>query len=242
MIVLEIALGVMLILGYRKRLTAWLFFLIVLFFAILTGFTFLTGFVPTESNFFDFAKWGPYIKTQMRVTDCGCFGDFLVLDPKISFFKDLGLMVPALIFLFKSKNMHMLFTSKGRNVLVGASVFVSLLFCFQNAYNNLPVVDFRPFKVNANIRERKALEEEARSNVEIIGWVMENTKTGVVENAMIPMDRYKELMAKYPKEQGWKVKDQIKTEPFIEKDGKREQIAETKVSDFAIEGPEHRSH
>jgi uncharacterized membrane protein YphA (DoxX/SURF4 family) len=46
MIVLEIALGVMLMLGYAKRVTAILFFLIVVFFTVLTGFTYLTGFVP----------------------------------------------------------------------------------------------------------------------------------------------------------------------------------------------------
>lgn len=64
---------------------------------------------------------------------------------------------------------------------------------------------------------------------------MENTNTGEVKKVMIPMDRYKELVAQYPKEQGWKVKDQIKTEPFIEKDGKRIPVAETKISDFAID-------
>lgn len=235
MIVLEIALGVMLMLGYAKRVTAILFFLIVVFFTVLTGFTYLTGFVPMEANFFDFSKWGPYIATQMRVTDCGCFGDFIKLDPKISFLKDIGLMIPAIYFLLRSREMHQLLTERGRAVFSGLTTVGALLFCVQNTYLDLPVVDFRPFKVGANIREQKALEEEARSNVEIIGWVMENTQTGKVEKAMIPMERYKELMEKYPKDKGWKVKDQIKTEPFIEKDGQRVIVKETKVSDFAIE-------
>ncbi|MFN0013942.1 MAG: MauE/DoxX family redox-associated membrane protein [Saprospiraceae bacterium] len=235
MIVFEIALGAMLILGYSRRFTAWLFFLLVLFFTALTGFTYLTGFVPAEANFFDFAKWGPYVKTQMRVTDCGCFGDFIKLDPRVSFFKDVALMVPALIFLFRSQKKHQLFTPKGRNILTLGVTLFSLLFCLRNTYYDLPIVDFRPFKVGANVRERKALEEEARGNIEIIGWVMENTNTGKVEKAMIPMSKYKELVAKYPKEQGWKIKDQIKTDPFIEEDGKRVTIEETKVSDFSVE-------
>ena len=75
--------------GYYRKWTAWLFFLIVFFFTILTGFTYLTGYVPLDANFFDFSAWGPYVKENMRVTDCGCFGDFIKLDPKISFFKDL---------------------------------------------------------------------------------------------------------------------------------------------------------
>lgn len=235
MIVLEITLGVMLIIGYARQATAWLFMLIVLFFTLLTGFTFLTGFVPTEANFFDFAKWGSYVKEQMRVTDCGCFGDFIKLDPKISFFKDVGLLIPAFLFLLWCKKMHELFTARGRAFITAGTALVSLLFCWQNTYRDLPIVDFRPFKVGANIRERKALEEEAKGNIEIIGWVMENTNTGEVKKVMIPMDRYKELVAQYPKEQGWKVKDQIKTEPFIEKDGKRITVTETKISEFTIE-------
>ena len=171
----------------------------------------------------------------MRVTDCGCFGDFIKLDPKVSFLKDVGLMVPAFVFLFRSKNMHQLFTAKGRNMLTAGVALFSLLFCLRNTYYDLPVVDFRPFKLGANIRERKALEEEARGNIEIVGWLMENTNTGEVKEVMIPMSRYKELVAQYPKDKGWKIKDQIKTDPFIEKDGQRILIEETKISDFGIE-------
>ncbi len=240
MIVLEIALGVMLILGYRRKLTVWLFFLIVVFFTLLTGFTFMTGYVPTQANFFDFAKWGPYIKSQMRVTDCGCFGDFILLDPRTSFFKDLGLMVPALLFLFWSRNMHQLWTPRTRNLIVGATVVVSLLFCWRNTYWDLPMVDFRPFKVGSNIRERKALEAEARSNVEILGYVLENTRTGEVAKFMEPDPKKPYSYVKtYPKDQGWHVKDQIQTEPYIEKDGQKVYIKETKVSDFAVEDGEN---
>ncbi len=238
MIVLEMVLGLMLVLGYLRRLTAWLFFLILLFFTFLTGFTYLTGFVPVEANFFDFAKWGPYVKTQMRVTDCGCFGDFIKLDPKVSFFKDVALLIPALLFITYPNRLHQLFTARGRRVFTGAAALFSLFFCVYSTYYDLPVVDFRPFKVGSNIRERKALEEKARANVEIIGWVVENTHTGEVKKAMIPMSRYKELMEQYPKSAGWKIKDQIKTEPFVEIDGKRVEVQETKVSDFLIESEE----
>jgi uncharacterized membrane protein YphA (DoxX/SURF4 family) len=234
MIVLEIVLGAMLILGWRRKLTAWLFFIIVFFFTILTGFTFLTGYVPSEANFFDFAKWGPYVKTQMRVTDCGCFGDFIKLDPRISFYKDLGLMIPALLFLFRSKWMHQLFHGR-TGWTVAALTAATTLFCFQNTYWNLPMVDFRPFAIGSNVRERKAIEAEARSNVQITGWVLENKNTGQVVTFTEPEAGKITYYKQYTKADGWSVKDQIKTEPFIEKDGKKIPITETKVSDFAIE-------
>ncbi len=106
MIVLEIILGLALIIGFRPKLTSWLFFIIVIFFTVLTGFTFLTGYVPSGVNFFAFSEWGPFAETNMKVTDCGCFGDFVKLEPFTSFLKDVALMVPAFIFVFASKKMH----------------------------------------------------------------------------------------------------------------------------------------
>ncbi len=237
MIVLEIALGAMLILGYRNKLTAWLFFGLVFFFTLLTGFTYLTGFVPSDANFFDFAKWGPYIKTQMRVTDCGCFGDFIVLDPKISFFKDLFLMIPALLFLLRSRNMHQLWTAGVRNTITGGTVLVSLLLCLYSTYWNLPPVDFRPFAVGSHVRERKALEGEAK--IDVLGWVLENTNTGEVVKYMEPEPGKITYYKQYAKDKGWKVKDQIQTDWYVEKDGQRMPITKSKVSDFAIEDGEN---
>ena len=108
MIVLEIILGLALIIGFRPKLTSWLFFIIVIFFTVLTGFTFLTGYVPSGVNFFTFGEWGPFAETNMKVTDCGCFGDFVKLEPFTSFLKDVALLVPAFIFVFFSRKMHQL--------------------------------------------------------------------------------------------------------------------------------------
>ena len=233
MIVLEIALGVMLIVGFKRRLTAWLFFLIVFFFTALTGFTYLTGFVPTEANFFDFAKWGPYVKTQMRVTDCGCFGDFIKLDPKVSFLKDVGLMIPALLFLFRWRNMHELWNGRVQNFAVGITVAFSFLFCLQNTFWDLPMVDFRPFKIGSNVRERKELEASAK--VDILGWVLRNDSLDQTVTYMEPEPNKYTYFKQYPKSSGWSVKDQIQTDLYVEKDGKRVPVTKTKVSDFAVE-------
>jgi uncharacterized membrane protein YphA (DoxX/SURF4 family) len=236
MVLLEIVLGVMLIVGYRRKLTAWLFFITMIFFTALTGFTYLTGYVPSDANFFDFAKWGPYKKELMRVTDCGCFGDFIKLDPKVSFFKDLGLMIPAFLFLFRSKWMHQLFNSRLRGYATWGATAFTILLCVQNTYLDLPMVDFRPFKIGNNIREKKALEEEARSNVQILGYVLKNDSLKQVVTYMEP-DPAKpySYVKQYPKAAGWKVFEQIKNEPFIEKDGQKILVPSTKVSEFAIE-------
>ena len=237
MVTLEMVLGLALILGWRPRLAAWLLFLVMLFFTFLTGFTYLTGFVPSEANFFDFAQWGPYVKTQMRVTDCGCFGDFIKLDPRISFCKDLVLMVPTLMFLFRSRSMHQLWTSRARDGVMAVATVVSLLFCIQNTYWNLPMVDFRPFKVGSSIRERKELEGKAKTD--ILGWVLANKNTGQVVTYMEPEPNKYTYLKTYPKDQGWTVKDQIQTDMYVVVDGQRQPVTKTKISDFAVEDGEN---
>ncbi len=227
MIVLEIAIGVMLMVGYTRKWTAWLFFLIVFFFTILTGFTFLTGYVPTDANFFDFAKWGPYVKEHMRVTDCGCFGDFIKLDPKISFFKDLGLMVPALLFLWRSRNKHQLWTPFIRNTIVVAATLLSILLCVRNTYWDLPMVDFRPFKIGTDVRAQKELESSAK--IDILGWVLEDTINHVKLKFMEPEPGKITYYKQYPAAQGWKVREQIKTDFYILKDSVKVPITKTKI-------------
>jgi uncharacterized membrane protein YphA (DoxX/SURF4 family) len=230
MIVLEIVLGIMLIIGSRPKLAAWLFFLIVVFFTFLTGFTYLTGYVPDGVNFFEFGKWGKYTASNMKVTDCGCFGDFIKLEPKTSFFKDIFLLVPATIFLFTTKQFHQLFSPAVRGVVVGVSTLGLILYCMANYVWNIPHVDFRPFQAGKDIAAARAEEDEAAANVEIIGWQMVNEESGEIVDVNNP--DYMEVVKDYPKDAGWKVKDQIKTEPVIPK---------TKISDFEISDAEGSS-
>lgn len=166
-IVFEIVLGIMLIIGDRHRLTAWLFFLLVVFFTFLTGFTYLTGYVPQGVNFFEISKWGPFIESNMKVTDCGCFGDFLKLKPKVSFFKDIFLLFPATWFLLRSKQMHELFMPKIRNYILVGSTVVLTLFGLYNFVYDLPIVDFRPFHNGADVRGEKQRQAELVANAPI---------------------------------------------------------------------------
>lgn len=221
MIVFEIVLGVMLILGHKPRLTAWLFLFLVVFFTVLTGFTFLTGYVPSDGNFFRFDSWGPYLASNMKVTDCGCFGDFIKLDPKISFFKDLVLLIPAFYFVFRHRDMHQLFTPRARSIIVGVVTILLILFCLRNSFWGLPVIDFRPFKIGTNLYEKKTAEEEAAANVQVT-LRMQNNKTG--EIIELPQATYMAEWKKYPKEE-WTTIGQIKSKPAIE---------ETKVSQFSL--------
>lgn len=226
-ILLEILLGVALIIGYRRLGTAWVFLLLLLFFIKLTGFTYLTGYVPSEAHFFDFSQWTAYKESNMKVTDCGCFGDFLKLEPKVSFFKDIFLLLPALVFVFFWESKHELYTSNWRRNVMLITGILALGLCYYNTFMNEPIVDFRPFTEGTNIREVKKAEEEAAAEVKVTGYKLVSKSDGKVVE--MPMEQFMNEFKNYPAEH-WEY-EQIKTEP---------RIKHTKISDFRVETDDGR--
>lgn len=238
MIVFEMVLGVMLLLGAYRGLAAWLFLSLVAFFTVLTGFTYLTGHVPAGVNFFEFSKWGSFVETNMKVTDCGCFGDFLKLKPKTSFLKDVFLLVPSIIFVIAHRRMHELFTARTRSLTISLSTLVFFVYSLNNFLWNEPHLDFRPFKVGVNVAKQKALETEAQNNVEIIAYKLTQKSDGKV--VTIPYNQFLKEYQNYPSEK-WEF-EQVQSEPFvwdtIRKDGQSEVVKRilkpSKISDFSI--------
>ena len=220
-VIFEIVLGLMLIMGAKRKLTSWLFFLLVFLFTFLTGFTYLTGYVPEGGNFFDIGSWAEYNKNNMKVTDCGCFGDFLKLEPKVSFFKDIFLLIPATYFLFKWKEMHQIFTTKTRNIAIVASTVLLFIYCISNFKWDIPHIDFRPFNIGKDVATQRTAELDAMSNVQIESWILEHNTDG--RTMEIPNAQYMKEFQSYKAD--WKVVDNIQTEPTVKK---------TKLSDFEV--------
>ncbi len=220
-IIFEIVLGILLLIGGRIKFTVWAFFSMMLFFTFLTGFTYLTGYVPESTNFFRFSEWGPYVSTNMKVTDCGCFGDFIKLEPKVSFLKDIFLMIPALIFIYYQEKMHQYFDDKKRNMIAIVALPLLLLYCMSNYVWDIPHLDFRPFKVGTDIKTKKAEEQAAMEAVQVIAYDLENQQTG--QKITLPFDQFMADYAKYPSDE-WSYY-QIKSEPSI---------PITKISDFDL--------
>jgi uncharacterized membrane protein YphA (DoxX/SURF4 family) len=125
---LEVILGVAMLVSYRIKITSWIIF------AIITFFTFLTFY----SAYFN------------KVTDCGCFGDFLKLKPWTSFTKDVVLLVLILIIIayrkiFKELNFAQI------------SVIITTILSFGigiYAIRYLPPIDFLPYAIGKSIPEQ----------------------------------------------------------------------------------------
>ncbi|MEM6397045.1 MAG: hypothetical protein AAF741_11920 [Bacteroidota bacterium] len=223
MIVLEIVLGLALIVGWKPKITSWLFAGIIFFFTFLTGFTYLTGYVPEGVNFFAFGQWEDWVETNMKVTDCGCFGDFLVLKPFTSFMKDIFLLVPSVAFLVANSKMHQLFTPRKRTFAVGGALAISIWYCLSNFLWNIPGQDFRPFRIGTDIAATKQAEMDAAANVQLTGYHIVNKESEEIV-AELSVDEFIARYTEFPQDQFEYV--QLKTEPEIEA---------TKISDFELQ-------
>lgn len=146
-VILEVILGITLLLGYQIRLTLWTLLGTILFFTFLTFY----------SAYFN------------KVTDCGCFGDAVKLTPWESFSKDVILLVLILILIWGRKYLKPL----GSPAFRLGSTAIALLACIwfgNHVLNHLPVVDFRPYHVGANIKEGMEIPEDAPRPVYEYDW------------------------------------------------------------------------
>lgn len=141
-VILEVVLGVMLLLGFKSKITVWLLLLLII------KFTFLTFY----SAYFNVVK------------DCGCFGDALHLTPWQSFTKDVVLLFFILILLVNVELIQPLFKAKILNFFVVISIVLSSFMAFW-VLNHLPIIDFRPYKVGNSIQKGMEIPEGAPQSV-----------------------------------------------------------------------------
>lgn len=126
----ELMMGLMLIFRVRTRLISIFALISMTFFTILT---FLS------------ATWIP-------VEDCGCFGDALRLSPWKTFFKNLIILPMVVVVWYRYRHQRIFVINK-------VEVALATLFCVvamgvgTYCYFNLPLIDFLPYKVGANIYE-----------------------------------------------------------------------------------------
>lgn len=202
-VILEVLLGVALLFGYMKRWTLWLLLLMIVFFTFLTFY----------SAYFN------------KVTDCGCFGDAIPLNPWESFGKDVILTVLIVILFFNQKYVKPILSGGIRRVVMGISL-VGCAFLGYYVLNHLPIIDFRAYAEGKSIIEGMKSAEELGLEPTQYGTIyyLKNETTG--EEVEVDSDQYMS-------EKWWEKKDytiiEDKTETVILKEG-----YEPPVHDFII--------
>jgi hypothetical protein len=154
----EFAIGVGLLFNTFHRLGAWLAMLFMVFF---TGLTL-------------------WIAIENPVTDCGCFGDALVISNWETFYKNLLLIALTLIVFFYRNNMKGLPGKKAGYVFSFLTV-ITYAGIVIHSYNHLPIFDFRPYKVGVNIPEAMTIPPDAPQDEYENIFYYKNKSTGDVE-------------------------------------------------------------
>lgn len=156
LIAVEFLLGVALVFKLRYKLATLGVLLIMVFFTIVTYFDARYNLVP----------------------DCGCFGDAIKLSNWGTFYKNIVLIVMAIIVFFTRRmtvpRLPSWFQSVMLIILVGGFIW----FMFYNYYH-LPIVDFRDWKVGNDMKSSG--EENAKTYV-----IYKNVETGEIKEYLAP--------------------------------------------------------
>ncbi len=141
----EFALGVFLLLGIYRKWTTRLILLFMIFFTPLT-------------------LW---VAIANPVEDCGCFGDAFIISNWHTFYKNMVLLAGAIWLVLKWKQLRPLFTQKMALPVAAFTLLLGLFFALHNVYR-LPVIDFRPYRVGANIPQQMYVDPEKADLYETI--------------------------------------------------------------------------
>ena len=148
LILAEIMLGVMLLVGYKLKLTVWSLFFISLLFLFLTWY----------SAYFD------------KVTDCGCFGDAVKLTPWDTFYKNIVLIILVVFLMIRVHDIHPIISETFAQRISLISL-MSFVFITYYVLKHLPIIDFRAYAVGKNITEGMTYPEGAAKAVYKDSWI-----------------------------------------------------------------------
>ena len=141
LIVLELLLGVCMLLNVRTQWTVWI---ALLFYCVMTPLTL-------------------YIALTNPVSDCGCFGDAVLLTNWQTFWKNVMLILLAIILIALRKSVRELWQSWVEGVIAIVTIVLALAFMLWTN-NHLPVKDFRPYKIGNHIPTLMEYPEDAEQD------------------------------------------------------------------------------
>ena len=101
------------------------------------------------------------------VSDCGCFGDALILTNWQTFFKNVIIDIFVVIIFIERKRFkpaYSPFFQWSLGIVFAIASFFLAFYCLRN----LPIIDFRPYHIGANIQEGMTIPENEKENVDII--------------------------------------------------------------------------
>lgn len=146
----EFCAGVFLVLGIRRKVAASLALLLM---GVMTPLTL-------------------YLALANPVSDCGCFGDAWVLTNWQTFGKNIVLLIAA-ITVFRRQDLMVRFITAKMEWMISMYTFLFVFALSFYCLANLPILDFRPYKIGANIKAGMEIPEGAEPSVFESRFVLE---------------------------------------------------------------------
>ena len=148
LIILELLLGVCMILNVRTQWTSWIS---LLFYCVMTPLTL-------------------YIALTNPVSDCGCFGDAVVLTNWQTFWKNVVLILLAIMLVALRGSMRSLWVWWMECLIALLTILAAMAFMAWTN-NHLPIKDFRPYKIGNHIPTLMEYPEDAEPDQYEISFV-----------------------------------------------------------------------
>jgi hypothetical protein len=117
-----------------------------------------------------------YIALTNPVSDCGCFGDAVVLTNWQTFYKNLVLIALAIVLVALRKHTRQLWKNWMEALIATLTIVASIAFMTWTKHH-LPIMDFRPYKIGNHIPTLMEYPEDAEPDQYEISFVYE--KNGV---------------------------------------------------------------
>lgn len=152
----ELLIGLMLLFNLLPKLASWGLLLFMVMFTPLT-------------------LW---LAIANPVHDCGCFGDALILSNWATFAKNLVLLTFTIVVFIYRKKFSPLFSRSAQWVFSVLFGIFGVSICFY-ALMHLPPIDFRPYRIGANIQEGMTIPESEQKNVDVYESTFIYEKDGV---------------------------------------------------------------
>lgn len=139
---IEFSVGVFLFLGIRRKVASVLALLLMV---VMTPLTL-------------------YLALANPVSDCGCFGDAWILTNWQTFGKNVVLLVAA-VSVFKWQDLLVRFITPKMEWMISMYTFLFVFALSFYCLENLPILDFRPYRIGANIKAGMEIPEGAKPSV-----------------------------------------------------------------------------
>ncbi|MDE6154161.1 MAG: DoxX family protein [Muribaculaceae bacterium] len=133
----EFSSGLLLLTGCYRRVVTWLLLACMLFMLPLTA----------------------YIWVADPVSDCGCFGDYLVIDNATTFWKNVIIVILVVFLIRHNRKASSLFKAPIQWMIVTVAMFYCLTVSLIG-YNIQPLLDFRPYPVGSPLISETIDEDE----------------------------------------------------------------------------------